>query len=1167
MATARLLHEFRTAMEIAVYLNRPLLLALALFALNACGGVPGGSAARAVPNQLPRADAGTAFTVDEGAVARLSGSGSDVDGDVIAFEWTQVSGAAVTLVGANRANPSFTAPQVSGNQTLVFRLVVTDDDLARSPPSTVSITVRDTGGNLVPTANAGPDQTVDSGASTILSGSGADADGAVAGFQWTQAEGPVVTLIDGNTATARFTAPTVSTETSLVFRLTVTDDQGATGFDLVTVTVRAGDPSLNQPPQAFAGEDRSVAEGEAATLAGRGEDPDGSIAGYAWAQLSGPAVALTGANTSTLQFTAPQVDSVTRLDFRLVVTDNRGGTASDDVRVYVLDRGSALSVSPLVASDTAIRGCDPLDSSACLYPFPSNHYTVELGDAAAARARNIHTGRRVNFNLLAMPRNVAGKPIDPTEWNRNDGFSPGTLIATYVPGLDRAGLLRTFGFTPRGDADQDNRVGITNPQITTRADSPIQVINADTGERHPVWVEMDVNADDLLPATNELQGFSIPRPQAGRSSLILRPARNFTPGQRYIVILSGLLDKDGNKLSPGPAFRTCLASTDSPLPPIKARCDALARDVLRKIPASIPLDQLYLAWDFTVASAQNLTARLTHMHDDAFKSLATGSQDCARYDYPGEPMDLRGVANGAVGGCRSPQFTVDRVEAVDDGNVIQIQGTLKVPSYLQQPDPSPLEKAEFQALLDRLRDVPGAGALFDNDLFFTAQPFNLVPPNRLHYSPLDGGVPSADLNALSLLPYGDGLPDRVPGVGEMTTRYLCEVKRSVYEGTEAPARPGLYGHGLLQSRAGLTYDEGRRMVKRNNFFLCGLDWFGFSQGDLHNVVISLLDMSNFPTIPDASMQGMLNFMFMARVMQHPAGLASHPAFQRHADGQPSGVPFFDRSEIYYYGNSQGGILPGPVVAVSKDINRGVFGVPGMNYSTLLRRSTDFVLYSIPLYLSYQDELDRVMVFGLVQMIWDRSENNAYAAYLTRNNAAIHGGLPGNANLDGQDNYVLLHPAFSDHQVSYWTADVMARTMDAKSDRQQIGSPFCEAGGIGCDPDLIASYLLPPVDYVDGKALPGPVEVVWNARNVKAPPLTERPPSNAEHGPDPHGFPRNNAAALCQTSHFLRTDAQLVDVFSLWRDAKSESETLADCNMMFGNRIPATLAKPGVGAAP
>ena len=40
----------------------------------------------------------------------------------------------------------------------------------------------------------------------------------------------------------------------------------------------------------------------------------------------------------------------------------------------------------------------------------------------------------LNLSVLGTPRNVAGKPIDPTDQNRNDGFSPKptpALIATY----------------------------------------------------------------------------------------------------------------------------------------------------------------------------------------------------------------------------------------------------------------------------------------------------------------------------------------------------------------------------------------------------------------------------------------------------------------------------------------------------------------------------------------------------------------------------------------------------------------------------------------------------------------------------------------------------------------------------------------------------------------
>jgi hypothetical protein len=89
-------------------------------------------------------------------------------------------------------------------------------------------------------------------------------------------------------------------------------------------------------------------------------------------------------------------------------------------------------------------GCDPLDPSLCLFPFPNDAFTV--ADATTA------TGRRVDFKISAMPRNGVdvttaeaggeGKPMDPTEWNRNDGFSPGSSVLTYVPGLN---LLRSPG--------------------------------------------------------------------------------------------------------------------------------------------------------------------------------------------------------------------------------------------------------------------------------------------------------------------------------------------------------------------------------------------------------------------------------------------------------------------------------------------------------------------------------------------------------------------------------------------------------------------------------------------------------------------------------------------------------------------------------------------------
>jgi len=70
-----------------------------------------------------------------------------------------------------------------------------------------------------------------------LVGSGSDSDGSITTYMWQQTSGTTVTLNDANMATAFFAAPNVTGSEDLEFRLTVTDNGGATGSDLVDVTV------------------------------------------------------------------------------------------------------------------------------------------------------------------------------------------------------------------------------------------------------------------------------------------------------------------------------------------------------------------------------------------------------------------------------------------------------------------------------------------------------------------------------------------------------------------------------------------------------------------------------------------------------------------------------------------------------------------------------------------------------------------------------------------------------------------------------------------------------------------------------------------------------------------------------------------------------------------
>jgi lysophospholipase L1-like esterase len=196
------------------------------------------------PNNAPTANAGPDQTVEEMVLVTLDGSGSsDSDGTVASYAWTQTAGTDVTLDTTAPSMPTFTSPDVGADETLTFSLVVTDDDGATSAADTVDIMVT---ANVAPTADAGPDQTVDSLAAVTLDGSAsADSDGTIAAYTWTQTTGTAVTLDETVPAMPTFTAPNVGADEVLTFELVVTDDDGALSLpDTVLVTIN---PTLPLP--------------------------------------------------------------------------------------------------------------------------------------------------------------------------------------------------------------------------------------------------------------------------------------------------------------------------------------------------------------------------------------------------------------------------------------------------------------------------------------------------------------------------------------------------------------------------------------------------------------------------------------------------------------------------------------------------------------------------------------------------------------------------------------------------------------------------------------------------------------------------------------------------------------------------------------------------------
>jgi len=212
-----------------------------------------------------------------------------------------------------------------------------NDGTSNSNVATVNITVNSVADP--PIADAGPDQTVEEGRNVTLGGSNSfDTEGETLSYQWEQIGGtPSVTLSNPLAANPTFTAPSSvgSGGQALIFQLTVTDEEAEQVTDTAIVNVTL--PLANRPPDADAGIDQDVEEGEIATLMGSNSfDPDGDNVSYQWNQIGGSLVTLSSPTAQNPTFKAPFVESAgSSFTFELTVTDTSGLQSTDTTIVNV----------------------------------------------------------------------------------------------------------------------------------------------------------------------------------------------------------------------------------------------------------------------------------------------------------------------------------------------------------------------------------------------------------------------------------------------------------------------------------------------------------------------------------------------------------------------------------------------------------------------------------------------------------------------------------------------------------------------------------------------------------------------------------------------------------------------------------------------------------------
>ena len=310
-------------------------------------------------------------------------------------------------------------------------------------------------------------------------------------------------------------------------------------------------------------------------------------------------------------------------------------------------------------------------------------------------------------------------------------------------------------------------------------------------------------------------------------NLLIRVGKNLTDGHRYIVALRNLKKADGSAIEAPAGFRLYRDTTRTDNDIVEERREHFESIFSSLEKAGIARDSLYLAWDFTVASTENITGRMLSIRNRAFADLG----DTNLTDGNGRPTATHPPSRSTrTTASRRTARTASSTSRTATGNGVQnirqVNGTFTVPCYLNQPGCPP-------------------GSVFNLD--------------------------------------GNQLPIRTAG-NNMTAKFRCNIPRSAVAPTAVAASKSTTGAALaLRARAVRRPSEVNstrhpRARHENGVMTCGTDFSGMADEDVLPLALpGAARPVEVPALPDRLQQGFLNFLFLGRLMIHEDGFTADAA--------------------------------------------------------------------------------------------------------------------------------------------------------------------------------------------------------------------------------------------------------------------------------------------------
>lgn len=763
---------------------------------------------------------------------------------------------------------------------------------------------------------------------------------------------------------------------------------------------------------------------------------------------------------------------------------------------------------------TNAQGCDPIDPAQCMLPYPNDWFTKS--DPSSA------TGRRLDLNPLAMPRNIAGVPIAPTAWNASDGFSAGSEILTVVPGM-----------TNNADLAKSRLPTDTNLALNDASNLGVVLIDTTTGKQWPAWVEIDhyTTESGLIPA-----GSTTPIQQ----DLMIHPAMNLLDGHRYVVGLRHLVTNNGRDAKQSAGFAAYVQSYlhhnggSDPRIAHMAGVFADLKEAGWKVSAN-PKD-LFLAWDFTTASSQSVTGRLLAIRDDAFEQLG---ETKAQIDA------------GKIAG-RAPSFKITKVNtytAKQNPNIVrQILGSFSVPCYIAPTCSPPVKCSNVPE--SPFDDCPSPGVFeFKNPLDPDSEPTQVL--GQTYTAAFTCNVGRAGFHSGRMYrpaEYGHGL---FGGQGEVNSSPQ----------TEMADREGMM-YCAVNWFGFASGDVPNALLALTNLSLFPVLMDRTVQGELNFLYLQRLMISphGFATSP-AFQRGGRTFINLHDGVYYDgnsqggiyggAVCAVSIDVRRCALGVPGmdyplllprSVDYIAPTDLLQFAGGEVKKLLGNPAGFDPT---GVYGDIG--YSNILDTA-------------YPDQAQRQLLLDILSTLWDRNDPDGFAGHMT---ASSDGGPLRDCTGQGvvpvakvattcpigtPDHHVLLQLGWGDHQVANITAFDEARTIGARA----VGAP-ATSNQIGSGDALIASRLCSHEpknnavnDPTDGNYCWKASSVFWDIKPIAhypydgsaialfdggpdgadgefttdPPPPSDVPQPDTDTNHDPHEGPRRACAAQDQKGAFF-----------------------------------------------